>query len=51
MNATRLIARFCTAPNVKSQIDNMVKSSKVVVFMKGTPGAPRCGFSNAVTQV
>lgn len=29
----------------------MVKKSKVVVFMKGNPEAPRCGFSNAVVQV
>ena len=24
---------------------------QVVVFMKGVPEAPRCGFSNAVVQV
>ena len=29
----------------------MVKKSDVVVFMKGVPDAPRCGFSNAVCQV
>lgn len=47
----RLIAFYCTAPELKDKIDKMIKSNKVVVFMKGTPGAPRCGFSNAVTQV
>uniref|UniRef100_A0A336MT43 Glutaredoxin-related protein 5, mitochondrial n=1 Tax=Culicoides sonorensis TaxID=179676 RepID=A0A336MT43_CULSO len=31
--------------------DKMVKSNKVVVFMKGTPEEPRCGFSNAVVQI
>lgn len=31
--------------------DKMVKSNKVVVFMKGTPAEPRCGFSNAVVQI
>ena len=31
--------------------DNLVKGKKVVVFMKGTPDAPRCGFSNAVVQI
>jgi monothiol glutaredoxin len=36
----------------KEDLDGMVKSdSKVVVFMKGTPEAPRCGFSNAVIQI
>lgn len=31
--------------------DKLVKNSKVVVFMKGVPNAPRCGFSNAVVQI
>jgi len=36
----------------KEHIDQLVKSAgKVVVFMKGTPDAPRCGFSNAVIQI
>ena len=25
--------------------------NKVVVFMKGVPDAPQCGFSNTVTQI
>ena len=29
----------------------MVNQSDVVVFMKGVPSAPRCGFSNAVCQI
>ena len=29
----------------------MVNKSDVVVFMKGVPSAPRCGFSNAVCQI
>lgn len=41
--------RFYVKP--KDEIENLVKSKKVVVFMKGTPDAPRCGFSNAVVQV
>ena len=27
----------------------MVDKDKVVVFMKGVPEAPQCGFSNAVS--
>ncbi|XP_057328826.1 glutaredoxin-related protein 5, mitochondrial [Microplitis mediator] len=44
-----LIARgFATS--VKD-IPNLVKQNKVVVFMKGVPEEPRCGFSNAVVQI
>lgn len=32
-------------------IENLVQKNKVVVFMKGNPEGPRCGFSNAVVQV
>ncbi|XP_070501591.1 uncharacterized monothiol glutaredoxin ycf64-like [Chironomus tepperi] len=32
-------------------IDEMTRKSKVVVFMKGNPEAPKCGFSNAVVQI
>lgn len=32
-------------------ITTMVKNNKVVVFMKGIPEQPRCGFSNAVVQI
>ncbi|KAL4715732.1 hypothetical protein ACJJTC_006311 [Scirpophaga incertulas] len=35
----------------KENIDKLVKNNKVVVFMKGVPDAPRCGFSNAVVQI
>ncbi|XP_011867812.1 PREDICTED: glutaredoxin-related protein 5, mitochondrial-like [Vollenhovia emeryi] len=34
-----------------NEIGNLVKKSKVVVFMKGIPEEPRCGFSNAVVQI
>ncbi|KAJ6630898.1 Glutaredoxin-related protein 5, mitochondrial [Pseudolycoriella hygida] len=45
--------RFCgTNPAVdKERIAQLVKNNKVVVFMKGVPEAPRCGFSNAVVQI
>ncbi|KAJ8684147.1 hypothetical protein QAD02_019939 [Eretmocerus hayati] len=33
------------------EIEQLVKKNKVVVFMKGVPEEPRCGFSNAVVQV
>lgn len=39
--------------NFSSEIDfdKLVKNNKVVVFMKGVPESPRCGFSNAVVQI
>lgn len=33
------------------RIAKMVSNNKVVVFMKGVPAEPRCGFSNAVVQI
>lgn len=33
------------------EVGNLVKKNKVVVFMKGVPEEPRCGFSNAVIQI
>ncbi|KAH8368519.1 hypothetical protein KR084_012686 [Drosophila pseudotakahashii] len=35
----------------KATLDKLVRTNKVVVFMKGNPQAPRCGFSNAVVQI
>ncbi len=32
-------------------IDNQVKTNDVVVFMKGTPAFPQCGFSGQMVQV
>eukprot|EP01067_Filipodium_phascolosomae_P007532 Filipodium_phascolosomae@DN606_c0_g1_i1.p1 len=36
---------------LKDEIDSAVKSDKVVLFMKGTPDAPQCGFSAKVVAV
>ncbi len=32
-------------------IDNEVKSNDIVLFMKGTPAFPQCGFSGQVVQI
>lgn len=37
--------------DLKKKIEELVKNNKVVIFMKGTPEAPRCGFSNQAVQV
>jgi monothiol glutaredoxin len=36
---------------IEQFIDNEVKGNDVVVFMKGTPQAPMCGFSGQVVQI
>ena len=37
--------------DVSENIINEIKSSDVVLFMKGTPVFPMCGFSAAIVQV
>ena len=39
------------AEDVHGQIKKDIEEHKVVVYMKGVPDAPMCGFSNAVVQV
>ncbi|KAK7104334.1 hypothetical protein V1264_019072 [Littorina saxatilis] len=46
-----LVARYSSKTGSKEYIDGLVKGKPVVVFMKGTPDQPRCGFSNAVVQI
>src|SRR5262245_28489110 len=36
---------------IEQFIDNEVKSNDVVLFMKGTPQFPMCGFSAQVVQI
>lgn len=37
--------------NANEEIEKLIKNNKVVVFMKGIPEQPQCGFSNAVVQI
>ena len=37
--------------NINEAIDSEVKSNDVVLFMKGTPQFPQCGFSGQVIQI
>jgi monothiol glutaredoxin len=36
---------------LKSKVEEIVKGNEVVIFMKGTPDFPQCGFSNRACQV
>ena len=37
--------------NTKNLIQNQIDNNEVCLFMKGTPDAPQCGFSMAVTNM
>ena len=37
--------------SVKDRIESDLKANDVVLYMKGTPVFPQCGFSSAVVQV
>ena len=36
---------------IKHKIESLLKENKICLFMKGTPDAPQCGFSMAVSNV
>jgi monothiol glutaredoxin len=36
---------------LKQQVEELISSNPVLLFMKGTPEMPRCGFSMRVVQV
>lgn len=48
---TTVFRLFASEPASKEKLEKLVKGNKVVVFMKGVPDAPKCGFSNAVAQI
>lgn len=47
---TPIAARFLSA-ETRQVIDKAVNSAPVVLFMKGTPETPQCGFSRASIQI
>ncbi|OAL48747.1 monothiol glutaredoxin-5, mitochondrial precursor [Pyrenochaeta sp. DS3sAY3a] len=52
--ATRFLTPFqarLLSDEVRSAIDKAVASAPVVLFMKGTPETPQCGFSRASIQI
>ncbi|KAH8116317.1 thioredoxin-like protein [Phellopilus nigrolimitatus] len=44
------LSRFLSQ-DARSKIQDAVKEYPLVLFMKGTPDAPQCGFSRAVVQL
>lgn len=37
--------------NTQEQIQNTIDNNKIVLFMKGTPDFPQCGFSGRVAHI
>jgi len=37
--------------NVQEQIKNIVEENSVMLFMKGSPDFPQCGFSGRLVQI
>ncbi len=38
-------------PILQTKIESQLKSNKIMLYIKGTPQQPQCGFSAAVVQV
>lgn len=38
-------------PELKTKVEQLIAENQVLLFMKGTPDSPRCGFSMRVVQV
>jgi monothiol glutaredoxin len=51
MPAFRAVPQKDANMSIEQFIDNEVKSNDVVLFMKGTPQFPQCGFSGQVVQI
>ena len=51
MPASRAVPQKDANMSIEQFIDNEVKSNDVVLFMKGTPQFPQCGFSGQVVQI
>jgi monothiol glutaredoxin len=38
-------------PDLKTRLDNEIQAHPIVIYMKGNPLFPRCGFSAAAVQI
>ncbi len=39
------------AEDINKRLERLIKQADVMVFMKGTPGEPRCGFSRQLMEI
>lgn len=49
--ATSSVLRRLLSSEARAHIQNAIDATPLVLFMKGTPEMPQCGFSRAVIQV
>jgi monothiol glutaredoxin len=40
-----------TEPTLKDKVEELIRENQILLFMKGTPDAPQCGFSMRVVNV
>jgi monothiol glutaredoxin len=40
-----------TEPTLKDRVEELIRENQILLFMKGTPEAPQCGFSMRVVNV
>jgi monothiol glutaredoxin len=40
-----------TEPTLKDKVEELIRDNQILLFMKGTPEAPQCGFSMRVVNV
>lgn len=45
------IRLFSHKTDTRAKLESLISCKPLVVFMKGTPAAPQCGFSRAVCQM
>ncbi|EJD34584.1 glutaredoxin, partial [Auricularia subglabra TFB-10046 SS5] len=45
------VFRRLLSDDVRQKLDGAVRAHPLVLFMKGEPAAPQCGFSRAVVQI
>src|SRR3954471_20728598 len=39
-----------TEPSLKDKVEELIRDNRILLFMKGTPEAPQCGFSMRVVN-
>lgn len=45
------LSNIITKPDINTRLAGLVKKSPMVVFMKGSPQEPRCGFSRQIIEI
>ncbi len=48
---SKLTQKQVATLSVRERCEQIVNQSPIVLFMKGSPAAPRCGFSNQIVQL